>query len=121
MRAREKTLRPLRAQVLMLLEKKPQGILPMLNEEVTRRGGSDEQLLKKYLSTHGGGGGGADGVVGRFVTPRARRQSNDFENKQLEKSFGIVHYAGTVLCVLRFVSSCGAQRASPSRLSTRQV
>ena len=85
-------------EVLQLLEKKPQGVLPMLNEECTRRGGSDEQLLKKYFSTHGGGGGGADGVVGRLtISTRGSSKMSDKEKKAVEPSFGIVHYAGHVV------------------------
>ena len=78
------------AEVLTLLETKPRGVLPMMNEECTRRGGSDDSLLKKLTETHG------QTDAGRFVVPRPRRGSSPEFAANVGTAFGVKHYAGEV-------------------------
>jgi hypothetical protein len=66
--------------VLNLIEKKPKGILVMLDEEITAPKGSDERFLSKIMSLHAKDPG--------FKTDRLRSRDST--------AFCVVHYAGEV-------------------------
>lgn len=66
--------------VLNLIEKKPKGILVMLDEEITAPKGSDERFLSKIMTHHA--------KHSSFKTERLRSRDST--------AFTVVHYAGEV-------------------------
>jgi myosin heavy subunit len=65
---------------LDLLDARPKGVLPVLDEECIVPNGSDEGFVHKIHNHHGGG------AHDRYVRPRINAQ----------RTFGIKHYAGDV-------------------------